>query len=163
MGKQPRYTDKFRASAVAMLVSLGYPDNAEKLKEVSEHLKVPGRTLRRWFQRESNPPPDDIVQQEKRDLADVYEDIARTYLTHAGQPDVVDSVSGNAAITAAAIATDKMRLLKGLPTEIVAIMPALVTALEENGLKPAEVFNRMIARLAEQKAQVEAAADDDRS
>jgi len=38
-------------------------------------------------------------------------------------------------------------LLRGLPTEIIQVIPPLVQALEDAGLKPAEVFNAMLARL----------------
>lgn len=151
-----RYDEKFKAGAVVMLESQGYPDNVYKLQEVADHLGVPSRTLRRWWVGDKGAPAGESVQQEKRELADLFEDAARTYLRHAVQDDVVDEVSGNASMTAAAIAVDKMQLLRGLPTEIVSMIPDVVRALKAAGYDPAQVFNDLIAEAARDKAQLDA-------
>lgn len=157
MAKRKRYDDKFRASAVVMLEAAGYPANAHAVVEVAEHLHVPDRTLRRWFNGTNNPPPDDIVQQEKKDLADLFENAARIYLTHGTDPEVVAEVSGQASMTAAAIAVDKMQLLRGMPTEIISMIPDVVKALKAAGYEPAQVFNDLIAEAHREQAELSAA------
>lgn len=128
-----------------MLIAGDYPANPAKLEEVARYGKVPSRTLRRWYNREYGAPPDNIVTQQKRELADVFEDIAYKYLTHAAKDDVIEAVSGNAAVVTAATAVDKMRLLRGLPTEVIAIVPDVVSALQKAGYDPVSVFNDLIA------------------
>jgi hypothetical protein len=153
MAKRKRYDDKFRASAVVMLEAAGYTGDEHSrlgsLTEVSREIGVPMPTLSNWFKGVNNPPPSEIVTEKKADLAVVFEDIAYKMLAHAGNPDVIDSMSGKDAVIAAATATDKMRLLRGLPTEIVQIIPDLVAAIESMGQSPADVFNRIIQRARE--------------
>ncbi len=145
-----KYSDKFVASAIAALQSNGYPDDQFALERTAKYLKLPGRTLRRWAAGENRPNVQALVVQEKRALADVYEDVTYQLLEHASNQDIVDQMTGKDAIMAAAIATDKMRLLQGLPTEIIVIVPQLIEALRLMGLDPMDTFNRMIARAHEQ-------------
>lgn len=155
MTKRKSYDDKFRASAVVMLEAAGYPDQKGALTRVADTLGVPARTLSRWFNGEQNPPPDQLVTDKKEELADVFERAAYTYLHHALKDDVVSEVSGNAAMIAAATATDKMRLLRGLPTEIVQLLPDVLNALRVLGMSPADVFNGIIQRAAAHQATVD--------
>lgn len=148
MAKHKKYTDKFRGDCVAFLIGAGYPENPNKLEETAQYLGVPSRTLRRWFNGENGAPSAEVVKEQKTDLADLYEHVSRRYLAHAIQDDVVDELSGKDAVIAAATATDKMRLLRGLPTEIVAILPDVIQAIEKLGQKPSDVFNRIIERAA---------------
>jgi hypothetical protein len=48
----------------------------------------------------------------------LFESAARKYLAHASKDDVVDQTRGRDAVFSAAIATDKMQLLRNLPTSI---------------------------------------------
>ncbi len=153
MGKRKRYDDQFRASAVVMLEAQGYPAMKGALAIVADHLKVPAMTLSRWFRGTQNPPPNQMVNDKKEDLADVFEGIAYKYLKHASRDEVVESVSGSSAVITAATAVDKMRLLRGLPTEIVQLVPDLVEALRKAGLDPVDTFNRMIQK-AHERANV---------
>ena len=148
--KRTRYTDEERASLVVMLESEGYPGKLGALTKVSEYSKVPKRTLRRWFKGENGKPPDKVVRLKKEDLADKFEGIAYAMLDHAGGNDIIEEMQGKDAVMSAAIATDKMRLLRGLPTEIVEIIPTIqdiYKALQEKGLEPGAVFGRMKQRL----------------
>lgn len=150
VGLMVRYTEKFKAGAIVTLQGAGYPNNPYKLQEVADSLKIQPRTLRRWYMHESGAPIPEIVQQEKSNLADEFENIARKMLLHAGNQDVIDSMTGNAAVLAAATAVDKMRLLRNLPTEIVQIVPQLVYALEQAGLDPVLTFERMLQKAHDQ-------------
>ena len=113
-----RYDDKFRAGALVMLEAAGYPENEHKLTEVAHHLNVPYQTLRRWYKGESNPVAHEIVQQEKKDLAQRLEDTAHKLL---------DSICGNLdngniqqQSVSLGILIEKMQLLRNEPTERVA-------------------------------------------
>lgn len=147
--KRKQYTDEQRAQAVAMLHSQGYPDKKGALQAVADYMGVHPRTISRWFNGENNPPPDKLVSEKKAELADVYEGIAYKMLAHAGKDDVIDEMSGKDAVIAAATATDKMRLLRGLPTEIVQIIPDVVQAIQDAGDDPVRIFERLIERARE--------------
>lgn len=144
--KRRRYTDEERANLVVMLEGEGYPDTIGALAKVAGYAKVPESTLRGWFKARNNPPPAKLRDKKKQDLASKFEDIAYAMLDHAGDPDIVDDMKGKDAVMSAAIATDKMRLLRGLPTEIVAIMPEFVKAVERLGQSPLEVMSRIVER-----------------
>ena len=144
--KYRRYTDDERATFVVMLESAGYPDKKGALELTSSKLKIPRSTLRGWFIEYRNPPPAKLRQEKRKDLADIFETIAYDMLDHAGDPIIIGEMDGKAAVIAAATATDKMRLLRGLPTEIVAILPNFIQAIENMGHSPVEVMSRMIER-----------------
>jgi hypothetical protein len=152
MARRKVYDDKFRTSAVIMLEAAGYPKQEGALTRTAAELGIPYRTLSRWFNKEQNPPPDYLVREKRGELADVFEDIAYKYLTHASKDDVVEETQGKDAIIAAATATDKMRLLRGLPTEIVALMPEVISAINKMGKDPVTIFNDIIRRANERTA-----------
>jgi len=113
--KHPTYDDQFRASAVCMLQSQGYPEVKGALAIVARHLKVPDRTLSRWFNGEQNPPPDQIVNNKRidfrteirRELGEIVTAL-RTTRQDANYREL-GTVFG--------ILFDKLSLLEGLPTE----------------------------------------------
>jgi hypothetical protein len=72
---------------------------------------------------------------------------AQRFVQHALRQEVVSSMNGQQAMTAAGIAIDKMRLLRGLPTEIVQIMPNLLERIRQRGLDAVGVFQAMYAEL----------------
>lgn len=146
--KRKQYSDKFRAGIVAMLQSEGYPVTKGALVTVSKYCGVPSMTISRWFKATQNPAPNELVTEKKEELADLFENAARVYIRHAVTPDVVEQVAGQAAMTAAGIAVDKMQLLRGLPTAIISIIPQVVKALEAAGYDPVQVFNDLIAQAA---------------
>lgn len=153
MAKHKRYDDKFRASAVVMLEAAGYPNVEGALTRVAKEQQIPRETLRRWARGLNNPPPPELVTEKKEELADVFERVAYKYLKHAEQQDVIEDVSGNSAVITAATAVDKMRLLRGLPTEIVGLLPEVLEALAVLGQNPVDLFNRIIQRAAAQRAE----------
>lgn len=109
-----RYSDDFRASAVLMLQAAGYPDTVGALTRVSEHLGVSRTTLRRWFKRESNPPPDELVREKTFDLvAAIRGEIAAIL---GEMPDARSEANYRELATAFGIFTDKLQLLSGEPT-----------------------------------------------
>lgn len=152
--KRKQYTDKFRAGIVAMLQSEGYPQTKGALARVSAYCQVPSMTISRWFNARQNPPPNELVSEKKEELSDMFEQAARKYLKHSLTSEVIEDTRGKDAIVAAATATDKMQLLRGMPTEIIGVLPDLVAAMENAGLKPSDVFNNMLSRLNAQASKV---------
>jgi hypothetical protein len=81
-------------------------------------------------------------------LDKMFETTARNYLMQANNPDVIASTKGPQAVVAAATALDKLRLLQGLPTEIVAVIPTLVEVIRRKGYDPAEAIKTMLTQFA---------------
>lgn len=151
-GDMAKFSDEFRAVAISMLMSQGFaktPMLAVEATAAYYRGKVSKRTLYRWGNGENNPAPAKLVTEKKEELADVFERVAYKYLAHAESQDVIDDVAGNSAVVTAATAVDKMRLLRGLPTEIVQIIPDLVSAIQRSGDDPEQVFRRLLERATE--------------
>ena len=148
------YNDQFRASAVLMLKSQGYPEMAGALSHVAKHLKVPANTLKGWFKGTSNPPPANIISETKRDLRDLFMD--EIYAILNVLPDKRDEAGYQQLTTSLAILFDKVRLLDNLPTEIVHILPQLLAALEDIDLKASDVFGQMLAKARAQREAIHA-------
>lgn len=139
---KPTYDDQFRASAVVMLKSQGYPEMEGALSIVAKHLKVPASTLSRWFKGTSNPPPSNIVNEKKEDLRSLYMD--EIYAIMKVLPDKRDDASYGTLASAQGIFFDKIRLLDGLPTEIVQLLPRLLEVASKSGVKASDVMEAMI-------------------
>lgn len=147
-----KYSDEYRAAAIAMLMSAGFAtEKTRAVRDIARYYKgaIPERTLFRWGNGENRPAPAKLVTSKKEELADVFERVAYKYLQHAETQDVIDDVSGNAAVITAATAVDKMRLLRGLPTEIISLIPDLISAIQLAGDDPEQVFKRLIERARE--------------
>lgn len=142
MASKRRYTDEERASLVAMLEAEGYPDKKGALSKVAQYAKVPPATLQRWFHGTRNPPPTQMVNIKKIELADLFEQAARRYLEHGLSDDVMDEVSGKDAITAAAIAADKMNLLQNKPTQHIAVEHSGQISIDERRQRINERLNQ---------------------
>ncbi len=115
VAKRKTYSDKFKAGAITLLVSEGYPSDVYALEKVARHLNVPGRTLRRWFNGEHGQPPVDVVTEVKKELSEIFEDEIRALMDSLS--DVRDEASLKDRVMSAAILFDKRQLLLGKPTE----------------------------------------------
>lgn len=89
------------------------------------------------------------IEQAQEALDKMCEDAARRFIEHATKKSVIERATASQAMTSAGIAIDKMRLLRGLPTEIIGILPDLVQAISNAGLKPSDVFQEMLNSLRE--------------
>ncbi len=130
-----------------MLTALGYPDKDGVLGEVAKSNHVTERSLQRWWKQQNNPRYDKVVAQEKKDLATLFENIAHKALGVVDEG--IEEEDAKSAMTVAGIAVDKMRLLRGLPTEIIDVAPQLsrlVELMKQFEHKPEDVFARMIER-----------------
>lgn len=148
-----RYTDDYKADAIAQMVADGYPDNEFAPRNVrAVLLEVHGfapvaKTLKRWFDGKEGTPPDKNVRNQKNELADTFEGIAQKYLSRAAEDKAVAETKGKDAVMTAAIAVDKMRLLRNLPTEIVGVIPDMAAAIEKSGETLDEVMPIMVELL----------------
>jgi transposase-like protein len=107
------YTPDERTTALAALAA-----NAGNVEATARALGMPARTLRSWVRGERTPPmPAEDVPPKKADLAARFEQIAWRCLSSV-TPEKLAAAPVNHLMTAAGIATDKMRLLRGEPTAI---------------------------------------------
>ncbi len=153
--KRPSYDDQFRSSAVLMLQSQGYPEVKGALSHVARHLKVPDMTLRRWFHGIQNPPPNQVVDEKRADLRTLF--VNEIYAIMGMLPDARGDATYQQLVTSMGIFFDKVRLLDGLPTEIVQLMPALISEIDKAGYSASDIFGAMLAKF---KAVNEAKRDE---
>jgi hypothetical protein len=115
LAKRRTYSDKFKAGAILMLETKGYPTNEYALSEVGKHLGVHPRTLRRWVTGGIGAPPDSLVIEQKKGFTDLIDDeIREAFKTMAAaRPDA----SYRDLVIGAATLFDKLQLLQGNPTE----------------------------------------------
>lgn len=146
------YSEVQKSLAVEIIARHGGEVSAVALAEVRQILDAPDLpkvTVWRWLQANvtsrKNAAPE-VQEKARLALDDIFEETARKYLEHAQGGSVIAKTSGTSAVIAAATAVDKMRLLRGLPTEIVAIIPELVAAFTANGWNATEMFNDMLSK-----------------
>jgi benzoyl-CoA reductase/2-hydroxyglutaryl-CoA dehydratase subunit BcrC/BadD/HgdB len=146
-----------KALATEIVRRSGGEITAEVMEDIRAALNRPALTaqsVRNWLKqkpsqtnfadKKTNLSPADVQQHVEETLDNTFERIARQYLAHASEDEVIDATKGKDAVIAAATAVDKMRLLRGLPTEIVQMMPDVLAAIEKLGQKPHDVFQRII-------------------
>lgn len=121
--KRKQYSDDFRADCVLMLEAAGYPDHKGALTAVSNKVKVPARTISRWFNKEQNPPPDQVVNEKKGILVDQLENLAYKLVDVMGG--AVDDAPLRELATTFGIVVDKWQLLSNKPTAIVKLEQAV--------------------------------------
>ena len=107
--RQYKAVDK--ATALALL-----DEHRGNVARTAEQLGITEQTLRRW--RDNKEIKDTVTVEKKQELSELFEHVARLYIRRAQSPDAIEATSGPQAVTAAAIATDKMRLLRNEPTAI---------------------------------------------
>lgn len=145
------YSDRDRAAALAIYDSM---EGAEhRASAAAAEAGVPRQTLQRWLSARDNAAPPDLRQETKEELADVFERVARKALAYVERFYDVATDAGpdgkylQPSMTGAGIATDKAQLLRGKPTDRLAIEDWRRVA-EEEGLDPNEVIaeaNRILA------------------
>jgi hypothetical protein len=114
--RQPKYDDKYRASAVIMLEAQGYPTVKGALQAVSNHLKVPLTTLNRWYHGKNNPPPSELVTEKRIEFKDAIKQELQEIL--GAMPNAREDASYKDLATSFGIMLDKLQLLENKPTAI---------------------------------------------
>jgi hypothetical protein len=157
------YSDIERLTAMEIAQRAGGSITAEVMAEIRAAIGKPvsSRAVRFWLSEENNfivkKDASPAIQAKVNDTLDhLFEQVAEAMLQRALQPDVIAATKGRDAVMAAAIAYDKMRLARGLPTDIIAVLPSVIEALHQLGLQPSDVFN---AILAEAHAKTESDRD----
>lgn len=147
------YSEAQRAMALEIVARNGGEITAVALDEIRSATgapNLPKSTVWRWLQRDATDKkaasPEARAQAAKA-LDVMLEEAARRFVNHAVKDAVLNEASTREAMTAAGIAIDKMRLLRGLPTEIISILPALIQKIEEKGLRASDVFQAMMEQL----------------
>ncbi len=142
-----KYSDTQRGEALAILDSNGGNQNL-----TAKQTNIPRSTIQQW---QSGLVSDDVPKirhEKKAELSDLFENVARTYLENAVDPQCVMKTGGQQSVTAAGIAIDKMLLLRGQPTSIVQTNQSRIehwtyiarTVAEKNNATVEEVLTLMI-------------------
>lgn len=150
------YTDVQKAMAVEIVRRSGGRFDSETLSTVRDALDAPNLSVSTIYGWVKSEKPETVtetrtikkesVQEAVAQALDVkLEAAAHRFVDRAVA--VADEANAKEAMTAAAIAIDKMRLLRNLPTEIVAVLPNLLDAIDRKGLKASEVFGAMLEEL----------------
>lgn len=143
MAARRQFSDNDKATALAALDA-----NGGNVYKTARELGIGRTTLEGWAKgRGVNHAMPELRQVKKRELADKLELVAHRYTNHLLMKSTVTETSAKDSAITVGTAIDKMRLLRGLPTEIVAVLPPLVQAIKDAGLEPSDVFNAMLARL----------------
>ena len=164
------YTTQDKLIAIGLVERNGGSITKHVLAEVRNLLNAPSlnkSTVYRWwmaraglqpvatetpfFKDANSQPAPDLGNQDWVDatLKHYFAKTALVYLERALNEDVVKATKGKDAVMTAAIATDKMRLLLNLPTEIVIMLPDVLAAIQRANLQASDVFNQIISQLAE--------------
>lgn len=163
----PRYSAAQKAIACEIVARFEGEISQDAMETIRDALDAPTlntSTVYRWTQMQPIANELQSVKKTAADKAalaldDYFERVARQLLDHASRPDVVEAMKGREAILSAAIAVDKMQLLRKLPTEIIQLLPGLQEALATLGMNPADMINAIIAEAAARRAYDDLNAD----
>lgn len=136
MTKRKRYSDKYRATALALLEASGYPEKAGGLVRTAKHLKIPESTLRGWWNGNRNPPPAELRVEKRIDLVQAIR--GELVEVFNAMPNVRADATYKDLATATGIFVDKLQILQNKPTAIV----KLQAALQEGRITPDQVRER---------------------
>jgi len=155
-----QYSAHDKATAIKIIERFDGEITREALEMIREALAAPTlnkSTVYRWVQAARLQPVASELQPEKKRAVDeaaldvaldeMFEETARKYLRHALKDDVVASTKSRDAVMNAAVAVDKMRLLRNLPTEVILVLPDLVGAIQDAGLSAGDVFNALLQEI----------------
>lgn len=107
-----KYSDVQRAETMAVLAA-----NGGNLNKTARNTGIPLSTLAKWADGKGHSPDHaDLCMEKKKDLAELFEGIARDILDAAA--DKIADASLKDAMVSAGVAVDKMQLLKNEPTSI---------------------------------------------
>jgi transposase-like protein len=106
-----RYSDDDRATALAALAA-----NGGNLRRTARDLGIPRGTLEAWAKGTAHPEAAENSAPKKEALAEILEGIV--YNALGVLPGKLASANARQLMTIAAVAVDKMLLLRGLPTQI---------------------------------------------
>lgn len=127
------YTDDDRAAVLA------HYETSKSLRATAAAFDIPHQVVHLWSKKEAASP--ETRQEKRRELSDVFEDIA--YQASEQVRNTMELAKPGEAATIAAIAVDKMRLLRGESTSI----SQSISTPEERDKKLVEIVERAKLRL----------------
>ena len=107
MRERHRYSDDFRAEALAALAA-----NGGNVKRTARQLGLPRKTLDGWATGRTPPPPAHLRHQKSERLAQALESVVRQLLEEASRPEATAAAPLKDLALALGIAVDKMLLLR---------------------------------------------------
>lgn len=112
--KKKQYSDSEKATALALLDA-----NGGNVSGTARQLGIPAKTLENWAKHKGvGPDVANIGEVKKRALADKLEDLAHQIIDSA--PGKIEKAGLKDSLIAFGTAVDKMQLLRGKPTAIIA-------------------------------------------
>lgn len=138
-----RYTDEDRAFALAALAA-----NGGVVARTAKHLSIPEVTLRQWATGKRHPEAAQMSDAKKVSLAERFDAFAERVLRLTTDEDITTATLKD-RFTAAGIAVDKARLLRGEPTEIT----------EDKGDAGGQEWQRLVEAVNRERATLVAGAD----
>lgn len=168
------YSDIQKATACALVKQAdGVIDEVllATIRDTLDEPKLPRMTVWRWwkhYQAMTVAPADGVTVKNDWNVIDVtsiklddkLERAAHKFIDHAVKDDLMLWTNSKDAITAAAIAIDKMRLLRDLPTEIVDCAPQLTKLMKllgEREIKASDLFQSIFDELVAESEEAKGA------
>lgn len=158
MSKQTRFTDEFRANAVALAIAGGYPQTKGALSRVAKELGISHQVLRNWVIEKQNPPPQELLQEKKVELRDLIQKELADIMARI--PEKRNEATYRELGTVFGIMFDKLQLLDELPTVIIgsaAQLKKIAELAEALGMGVDSLLDSIVKELEAEKAD----ADDD--
>lgn len=147
MARRRSYSDNDKATVLASLDA-----NGGNLKRTARETGIPVSTVRSWRDGVGVSERVEEFRPIKRaELSTLFED--EIYAIFDLLPEKRKEATYQQLATSLGIYTDKMRLLRNLPTEIVGLMPELISALRAANKDPVAIFQRMVQRAHEEAGQ----------
>ncbi len=140
--KRTRYTDEFRATAVASAIAAGYPSVKGALSHAAADMGIAHQLLRNWVTSQQNPPPQDMLQAKKKELRDLFLD--EIYEAAGLFGSKRKDASYSQLVVASATLYDKIRLIDNLPTEIIGVTIQFAELAKRKGVNPGNVIQNAI-------------------
>lgn len=156
------YTVKEKATAIAILQEHGEISQRAR-DDIWEAIgKTPSKsTLHEWVTKlgidlssESSEiielnrtvkkmPTSEDIEEAKKSLPQLFQDVAEKYLEHAVKDETIKDLKGQQAVTAAAIATDKilkLHQIENVPPELLKVLPDFMDAAVVRNLNPTQII-----------------------
>ena len=159
MSERTRYTDDFRAKAVAAAIAAGYPKTKGALTRVAGELGISHQLLRNWVIGAQNPPPQGLLQEKKLELRELLQAELATIMKTL--PDKRGEASYRELGTVFGILFDKAQLLDEMPTVVIGLsakLKAIAELSERGGLSMELLLDNLLTEL---RAEVEDGDDAD--
>lgn len=153
MSKQTRYTDDFRAKAVAAAIAAGYPKTKGALTRVAGELGISHQVLRLWVVGSQNPPPQALLQEKKVELRDLIQKELADIMARI--PEKRNEATYRELGTVFGIMFDKLQLINELPTVIIgsaAQLKKIAELAEGLGMGVEPLLDSIIKELEAEKA-----------